>query len=1004
VTDGRWPRVKALFEAAVERPADARTAFLAAEAGDDEALRRDVESLLAADAAGGSFLDRLPVASGAGPDGPLAARPAVTEAPSPPAALRAGVRVGPYTIIGPLGAGAMGEVYRAGDTALGREVAVKILPRVFANDPDRLTRFTREARLLAALSHPNIATIYGLEQADGVRALVLELVEGETLADRIARGPMPVGEAVAVARQIAEALEAAHAQGIIHRDLKPANVKVKKDGVVKVLDFGLAKLVTGDAASGDPAEPPTATTGGTREGVILGTPAYMSPEQARGKAVDKRADIWAFGCVLYEMLTGCQPFAGDTISDTVAAILERKPDLAILPAASPQPIRRLLRRCLEKDRTRRLADIADARLDLEDASASAEIDAPVASSTSRTGERLKWTFTLLVGVTAAAILAWATRPASMPPETTRTILSVAPTGEPLAANPLEERAGAARPTRTAIALSPDGRTLVFGTIWGGRRQLYARAMDQLSPTPMSGTIGGYSPFFSPDGQWVGFAAGGELRKVPLGGGPAVTLCKAASLFGASWGDDGTIVFATQRNGGLWRVSAAGGTPEALTTPQPDEYSHRLPHVLPGSRAVIFTILKGPTLWADAQIVVRSLETGEQTVLVTGGADARYVSTGHLLYVRLGTVMAVPFDPVRLAVTGGATGVIDGVMQAADPNLSYMANTLAGQFTVSNTGALVYLAGAAVAARDRSLAWMDRHGTRQVLPARRRAYSSPRLSPDGQRVVVHTLSPYQVWSYDIARDAISSVTVDGQSSEGVFAPDGGRIVFRSSAEGGEGNLYWGAADGSGGIERLTTSERSQTPSSWSPDGTTLAFVEEGESTGFFQFDIWALSIGDRKTRAVVQTAANEMTPEFSPDGAWLAYASNESGRYEVYAQPYPGPGERQTISTNGGEQPAWNPSGGELFYVQGGGYSPSNGPPTLMSVSVETVPVFRAGRPEAVFESSDLVSNWGRSYDVASDGQQFLLTASEEGTTTPAPTQMIFVQHWFEDLKRLVPAE
>jgi eukaryotic-like serine/threonine-protein kinase len=601
------------------------------------------------------------------------------------------------------------------------------------------------------------------------------------------------------------------------------------------------------------------------------------------------------------------------------------------------------------------------------------------------------------------MMAWATRRVSIPLQTTRTILSVAPTGEISGANPLEQRVGGARPTRTAVALSPDGKTLVFGAIWGGSQQLYRRAMDQLSAIPISSTSGGSSPFFSPDGQWVAFAADGELRKVPLGGGPPVTLCKAAALFGASWGDDGTIVFATQRNGGLWRVSAAGGTPEPLTTLQAGEYSHRLPHMLPGSRAVIFTILKGPNLWDDAQIVVRSLETGRQTVLVTGGADGRYVSTGHLVYVRLGTLMAVPFDPVRLAVTGGATGVLNGVMQAAVRGASYMNNTLAGQFSVSDTGALVYLTGGAEAAADRSLAWVDRHGTSQTLPAPARSYSAPRLSPDGQRVAVNTVGPDQVWSFDIARGALSPVTVvEEQSDFGVFAPDGKRIVFRSGA--GEGNLHWKAADGSGAVERLTTSARSQTPGSWSPDGTTLAFVEEGESTRplqYFNMDIWVLSIADRKTRAVIHTAAVEMTPEFSPDGRWLAYVSNESGRSEVYVQPYPGPGERHLISTNGGWQPAWSGSGRELFYVQGGRVG-GGGVPTLMSVTIATAPAFQARTPEALFESADLLIPWGRSYDVASDGQRFLLTLSKEARTNPPSAQMIFVQNWFEELKRLVP--
>jgi len=376
-----------------------------------------------------------------------------------------------------------------------------------------------------------------------------------------------------------------------------------------------------------------------------------------------------------------------------------------------------------------------------------------------------------------------------------------------------------------------------------------------------------------------------------------------------------------------------------------------------------------------------------------GVDAAVLAVG---------CVAVVVVELRLAVTGGATGVIDGVMQAADRNASYMANTLAGQFTVADTGALVYLTGGAVAAGDRTLAWVDRRGTRQVLPAPSRAYSGPLLSPDGQRVTVYTLDPVQVWSVDIARGALSPVTVDGQNDHGVFTPDGKRIVFRSRDAGSEGTLSWKAADGSGAVERLTTSGRSQTPSSWSPDGTTLAFMDEGDSKGFFQFDIWLLSLGDRKTRALIHTAANEITPEFSPDGRWLAYVSNESGPHEVYVQPYPGPGERHVISTNGGEQPAWSRDGRELFYVQNGGYNPGRGVPTLMSVSVTTAPTFVAGTPRAVFESVDLMSAWGRGYDVARDGGRFLLTLGKDAPTNLAPTQMIFVQHWFEELKRLVP--
>jgi serine/threonine protein kinase/Tol biopolymer transport system component len=1003
VTDDRWPRVKALFQAAVERPADERDAFLAVATGADEGLRREVESLLMSDAAEVGFLDGLPVVSKsmlADLVAPLPSRDAARPV------LSAGVRVGPYEIVAALGAGGMGDVYRACDTKLNREVALKVLPDAFASDPDRLARFTREARTLAALNHPNIAHIHGLEEGGAVRALVMELVEGKDLTQRIAAGAIPLAESLAIARQIADALEAAHEQGIIHRDLKPANIKLRDDGTVKVLDFGLAKAIeprSSSAAAAALANSPTITALTVfQPGMLLGTAAYMSPEQAKGRAADRRSDVWAFGVVLYEMLTGRRPFTGDVVSDTLSSVLTQQPDWTALPVTTPPSIRRLLCRCLEKDRTRRLADIADARLDIDEALSGSNADVPVALSTSRVRERIGWGVALLlVGLTTAAMAAWTARSGPVDSETTRTFLSVTP-GQSLTGNPLEARVGGARPSRTAVALSPDGKTLVFGALWGGEQQLYARSMDQISATPILGTSGGSSPFFSPDGRWVGFWAGGELRKVPLGGGPAVTLCAAAALFGSSWGNDGTIVFASARNGGLWRVSAAGGTPEALTTLAPGEYSHRLPHVLPGGGAVIFTIAKAPARWNDSQVVVRSMTTGEQSVLVEGGADGRYLSTGHLVYLRLGTLMAAPFDPVRLTVTGGATGLIDGVMQAANnTSFNFMLDTGAAQLAVSETGALVYVTGGVLPEAQRSLAWVDRRGTIHALPAPPRPYFAPRLSPDGQHVAVFIQQGIrQVWNYDMARGALSAVTVDGRSSYGVFTPDGKRLAFRSNGAGAEDNLYWGAADGSGTAERLTTSTHSQTPASWSADGATLAFVEEGDPLG--QFDIWTLSISDHTVRAVIQTAAHEASPEFSPDGRWLAYTSTQSGRQEVYVQRYPGPGERHLISTGGGEQPAWAGDGRELVYVQRGDSGSLK--MKLMSVRIGTSPTFLAGTPELVFESSDLASGWGRSYDVAPDGKRFLITLEKEQPANVAPVQMILVQNWFDELKRLVPTK
>ena len=475
-----------------------------------------------------------------------------------------GTRLGGYEITALIGQGGMGQVFRARDTKLNRDVALKILPDAFASDPDRLARFTREARTLASLNHSNIAHIHGLEESGEVRAIVMELVEGEDLSRRIARGALPLDQALLIAKQIAEALEAAHEQGVVHRDLKPANIMVRSDGMVKVLDFGLAKAIDSVAASGAPAVNSLTVTSPamTMRGMILGTAAYMAPEQARGMAVDRRADLWAFGVIVWEMLTGRRLFDGATVSDTLASVLKTEPQWDALRPDTPSSVRRLLRRCLEKDRRHRLADAADARLEIDDALSGAQGDVPQAPAISRSGASLVWASLLVLGgLAVGAVVEWAARPAPVARETTRLLVSIAPTARTVGVDPLEQRAGGRRPTRTALSLSPDGKTLVFGAIWGGVPQLYARAMNQLSASPIAGTSGAQDAFLSPDGQWVGFWAAGKLQKVPLAGGPAVPLCDAAATFGASWGSDDTIVFATARNGGLWRVSAAGGTPQ-----------------------------------------------------------------------------------------------------------------------------------------------------------------------------------------------------------------------------------------------------------------------------------------------------------------------------------------------------------------------------------------------------------------------------------------------------------
>jgi Tol biopolymer transport system component len=881
-------------------------------------------------------------------------------------AILPGRRLGPYEILSSIGAGGMGEVYRAHDTKLGRDVAIKVLPANFVNDPERLSRFQREARMLAALNHANIATIYGLEQCDGVTCLVMELVSGETLAERMKAGPFGIEEALKIAVQIAEALEAAHEKSIIHRDLKPANVKVTPEGKVKVLDFGLAKAFAGDAASEDIGNSPTLSMAATMQGVILGTAAYMSPEQARGKSVDKRTDIWAFGCVLYELLTGKQAFHGEDVTDILAAVVRAEPDWTALPAKIPSTIRTLLRRCLRKDKRQRISGATDVRIEIEDAIAAPATAEPAAAAIGA-GVLGRRALLLAAGCLVAAcvvtgVAIWNLKPTPSKP-VTRTVITL----------PADQRLAIAE--NPAVAISPDGRLLAYVAVQGSVQQLYLRAMDSLEAGAIPGTGGAINPFFSPDSQSLGFFAEGKLKKVSVNGGGATILGDASSGRGASWGSQGAIVFIPSLGASVQELREAGGTPRPLTHIDKGEFTV-WPELLPDGKAVLFASGNaGPSM----RIAVHVTGTGEQRILVPvpGSTQPRYATSGHLLYVQGSTLMAAPFDARRQALTGEAVPVVE--------NVPVNPTTAAAQYSISATGSLVYVSGGSQANQSKLL-WVSRDGKEQPLAAPPRAYLRPRISPDGRKVAVE--QDNQVWVYELARDTMTRFTFEGSTNNfPVWTPDGSRIAFTSDKDGPR-SVFWQKADGSGGLEKLTSSEYARFPLSWSADGQLLSFLEVNPTTGV---DIWVLDMKERKAVTFLRTPFHEIG-WFSPDGRWMAYMSNESGRYEVYLQPYPGPGGKWQISTDGGMDARWNANGRELTYRNGD---------KMMAVDITTQPAFSAGKPKMLFEGPYIPPSPTFSYyDVSADGQRFLMLKPVQ--QAQATTQIVVVQNWFEELKQKVP--
>jgi eukaryotic-like serine/threonine-protein kinase len=877
----------------------------------------------------------------------------------------------------------MGQVYRATDTRLKRQVAIKILPASVAADPDRLARFQREAEVLASLSHPNIATIHGLEDADGVKALVMELVEGSDLAGKLAAAKgtgLPVDEALRIATQIAEALEAAHEQGIVHRDLKPANIVVRSDGTAKVLDFGLAKALApaagSEAAAGLTQSPTITSLAMTEAGVILGTAAYLSPEQARGQAVDKRTDIWAFGCVLFEMLAGRAPFARPTAQDSMAALLEREPDWTALPPATPALVRRLVARCLVKDRRERLHDIGDARLEIDEARAS-PLAAAAPVVTSAVGRTSRW----LVPALAAAVTAlamWGVLRRGAGPEYGATF----PAHFSIAAPPGHQLDF----SRSPVAVSRDGRTIAFVASQGTLQRIFVRDVAKLDATPLPGTEGGFAPFFSPDGQWVGFFANQRMRKVLRSGGAPVALADFSGIAGltsiaASWDVRDTIFFTPDLTKGIWSIPAAGGTPTLVTTPATGESFHLWPQMLPGGKAILFSAIGGSS---DPRAYVQVLGTGERKPLVRG-FGTRYVPTGHLVFVQGGSLMAVPFDLSRLEVTGSPTRVAAGVIEPF--RIRTMAVGFDSRFDVSPAGTLAFVAS------DRppqhALVWVDRSGREQPVGASGGTYTQPRVSPDGRRiaVVVSGDDRDDVWLYDVGRNTWDRFTTEGNNGFPLWTRDGTRLAYISDRSGSI-DMDWKPLDGRGPGEPLLRGDPATRsfPFSWSPDGV-LAFVSLRPAQ-----DIWLVTPGKGAPKPFRATPFVEGAPAFSPDGHAIAYIANDTGRNEIYVQPFPGPGQRLTVTSDGANEPVWPLNGRELFYRNGD---------AMMAVEVSTSPTLKVGTPRRLFEkhyepSLALYPN----YWATSDGQRFVMVKRiDEGDS---PARINVVVNWFDELKALAP--
>jgi serine/threonine protein kinase len=976
MSDGakRWQRLEDVVQAALERPTNERAAFLADACRGDEELRREAASLIDRDAHAEGFL--------AMPIGEMAAHamtysPGGTQQPDPSRDM-VGRRIGSYEIRALLGAGGMGEVYRAHDHTLGREVAVKVLPAAFSADRERLARFEREARLLASLSHPHIGAIHGLEGSGEIRALVLELIDGETLQARLERGPLPTAQALTLAVQMAEALDHAHRRGVTHRDLKPGNIMLTKGGV-KLLDFGLAKWSRGRIGSGDLSQPgdpsrPEGVDSLTEAGMILGTPHYMAPEQLEGKPVDARADVFAFGAVLYEMLTGRKAFAGGSAAAVMAAVLNTEPPvLGTMQPLAPRSLERVLRKCMAKDPDQRwqtARDLADELKWIAD-EAGRPSSSVLDGSVSRSGLN-RWAVPGGVAL-ALALAGWA--------------------GWSLASS--RESPASTRVTRFAVQpsaltqfgqfdLSPDGTALAYTAGAPGSLRLFIRRLDQFEDSPVPGIDQANSPLFSPDGQWVAYFSGGRLMKVNVKTTAAPILISDRIerwLNGATWLADGTIIF-SRPNHGLQRVSAEGGEPVAITSlsQTPREFDHHSPTLLPGGRALLFTVHESDGRF---NVVVETLATAERKLLIKSAYDARYAASGHLVFARDRAILAVPFDLQRLEVTGPQVTLVEPV--EGDPYNG------SGGYRLSVDGTLVFLPERSL--DGRTLTWVDRTGAETPLPILPRAVSSPMVSPDGRRLAfaIADGGRRDIWTYELSTERLARLTRAGDNRTPIWTRDGQRLTY-SSMRGDTRQLFWQPADGSGEPEPLVSGDMSLVPGSWSADGRVLVYTDGG--TGPAGSHLSALSLdGERKPQPLPEVAGDERGASLSPDGRWLAYSSTGTGRVEVYVSDFPGFGSRHQVSIEGGRQPKWSRDGRELVYRFGG---------LVVAVPVDITRGFSAGKPRVLFEGRYVVGSGGDmalDYDLAPDGRFLMM---KPGVEEQAPRGFRVVLNWVDELARRVP--